>query len=88
MLVKLTQSRLAAFHFDASVKTSSPLLDCRVNHSLVKFIPCRQCTHATRQRLWSDVARPFLASPTTLCSPLDSSPDCCGRNEVWSLGFQ
>jgi len=36
-----TVFKVAAFHFDASVKTSSPLLDCRVNHSLVKFIPCR-----------------------------------------------
>jgi len=33
--------KVAAFHFDASVKTSSPLLDCLVNHSLVKFISCR-----------------------------------------------
>jgi len=34
--------KVAAFCFDRSVKTSSPLLDCRVNHSLlVKFVPCR-----------------------------------------------
>jgi len=32
---------VATFHSDATVKTSSPLLDCHVNHSLVKFIPCR-----------------------------------------------
>jgi len=32
---------VCAFCFDASVKLSSPLLDCRVNHSLVKFVPCR-----------------------------------------------
>jgi len=29
--------KVAAFHFDTSVNTSSPLL---VNHSLVKFVPC------------------------------------------------
>jgi len=29
------------FKVDASVKTSSPLPDWRVNHSLVKFVPCR-----------------------------------------------
>ena len=28
------------FRFDASVKTSSPLLDCRVNQWLVKFVRC------------------------------------------------
>jgi len=35
--------KTAAFRFKASVKTSSPLLDCRVSHShsLVKFVPCR-----------------------------------------------
>jgi len=33
--------KVAAFRFDASVKMISPLLDCRVNHSLVKFVPCR-----------------------------------------------
>jgi len=33
--------KVAAFRFDASVKTSSPMLDFRVNHSLVKFVPCR-----------------------------------------------
>jgi len=33
--------KVEAFRFDASVKTSSPLLDCRVNHWLVTFIPCR-----------------------------------------------
>jgi len=33
--------KVSAFRFDASVQTSSPLLDCRVNHSLVKFVPCR-----------------------------------------------
>jgi len=30
--------KVAVFRFDASVKTSSPLLDCRVNHSLVEFV--------------------------------------------------
>jgi len=33
--------KVAAFRFEASVKTSLSLLDCRVNHSLVKFVPCR-----------------------------------------------
>jgi len=33
---------VAAFGLDASVKMSSALLNCRVNQSLVKFIPCRQ----------------------------------------------
>jgi len=34
--------KVVTFRFEASVKTSSPLLDlCRVNHSLVKFVPCR-----------------------------------------------
>jgi len=33
--------KVAAFRLDASAKTSSPLPDCRVNHSLVKFVPCR-----------------------------------------------
>jgi len=33
--------KVAAFRRDASAKTSSPLLDCRVNHSLVKFVQCR-----------------------------------------------
>jgi len=33
--------KVADFRFDASVKTSSPLLDCHVNHLLVKFVPCR-----------------------------------------------
>jgi len=33
--------KVAAFHCDTSVKMSSPLLNCRVNHSLVKFVPCR-----------------------------------------------
>jgi len=33
--------KVAAFRFDGSVNTSSPLLGCRVNHSLVKFAPCR-----------------------------------------------
>ena len=32
---------VTTFHFDASVKTSSPVLDCRVSYSLVKFVPCR-----------------------------------------------
>jgi len=34
--------KVAAFRLDASVKTSSPLLNCCVNHSLAKFIPCRR----------------------------------------------
>jgi len=33
--------KAAAFHFDTSVKTSSPLLNCCVNHLLVKSVPCR-----------------------------------------------
>jgi len=33
--------KVAAFWFDATVKTSSPLPDCRVNHMLVKLIPRR-----------------------------------------------
>jgi len=36
-----TVSKVDAFHFEASVKTSSPLLDCCVNHSLIKFVPCK-----------------------------------------------
>jgi len=36
--------KVAAFHFDASVKMSLPLLDRRVNHSLVKFVACKQIT--------------------------------------------
>jgi len=41
--------KVAAFGLDASVKMSSPLLNCRVNHSLVMFIPCRHnaLTHDT-----------------------------------------
>ena len=42
-----------------------------------------QCAHATRQRLWFDVARPLLGSLTRLCSPLDSSPDCSVAT-VWA----
>jgi len=42
MLIKVnlgqTVLKVAAFRFDASVKTSLALLDCRVNHLLVKFI--------------------------------------------------
>jgi len=33
--------KVTAFRFDASVKTSSPLLNLSVSHSLVKFVPCR-----------------------------------------------
>jgi len=33
--------KVAAFGFDASMKPSSPLLDWRVNHSLVKFVSYR-----------------------------------------------
>jgi len=46
-----------------------------------------QWTHATRQRLWCDVDRPFLALPTTPCSRLDSSPDCSVARVVleWSM---
>jgi len=32
--------KIAVFGLDASVKMSSPLLDCHANHSLVKFVPC------------------------------------------------
>jgi len=32
---------VAAIGLDASVKMSSPLLKCRVNHSMVKFDPYR-----------------------------------------------
>jgi len=41
--------KVAAFGIDASVKMSSPLLNCSVNHSLVKFVPCRcnALTHHT-----------------------------------------
>ena len=74
--------KISAFRLEASVKTSSPLLDCRVNHgrSLVKFVPCRHnaCVPCRRNsptsliRCWWT----FLASPTRLCSSLNSSPDC------------
>jgi len=33
--------KVAEFCLDASVKMSSPLPDCRVNHTLVKLIPRR-----------------------------------------------
>jgi len=33
--------KVADFHLDASVNMSSQLLDCRVNHLLDKFVPCR-----------------------------------------------
>jgi len=33
--------KVAAFTFEASMKMSSPLLDCHVNHLLVKFVPSR-----------------------------------------------
>jgi len=36
-----TVFKVAAFCLPANVKTSLPLLDCHVNHSLVKFVPCR-----------------------------------------------
>ena len=36
--------KVAAVGLDTSVKMSSPLLNCRVNHSLVKFGPCRHNT--------------------------------------------
>jgi len=39
--------KVVAFHLDASMKTSLPLLECRVNHSLVRFIPCRHKLHQT-----------------------------------------
>jgi len=36
-------STVSAFGLGTSVKIISPLLDCHtcVNHSLVKFVPCR-----------------------------------------------
>ena len=33
--------KVAAFGLDASVMMSLPLLECRADHSLVKFVPCR-----------------------------------------------
>ena len=33
--------KVAGFRLDTRVKMSSALPDCRVNHSLVKFVPCR-----------------------------------------------
>ena len=62
--------KVAAGRLDANVQTSSPPPDWHVNHLLVKFVPSRQCTHATRERLLFDVGKPLL------CSPLDSSPGC------------
>ena len=35
-LIGQTVFKVAAFRLDASVKTSLPLPDCRVNHTLVK----------------------------------------------------
>jgi len=46
-----------------------------------------QHTQATRQRLLFDVFRPFLASPTRLCSAMDSSPDCSVAT-VWAEWIQ
>jgi len=39
--IKQVVFKVAAFCLDASAKTSLPLHDCLVNHTLVKLIPCR-----------------------------------------------
>jgi len=33
--------KVVTFGLDASVKMGLPLLNCRANHSLVKFVPSR-----------------------------------------------
>jgi len=61
--------KVAVFRFDASLKTSSSLLDCRVNHgrSLVKFVPCR---HNALMQL-ANVLDSMLVDPF-----LHHRPDC------------
>jgi len=51
--------KVVAFCLDASVKMSSPLLHCRVNHSLVKFVPCRH--NALTQKVKVAQWKPFMS---------------------------
>jgi len=78
--------KVASFCIDASVRIVTAWLPCQ---SLAgQVCPMQtQCTCATCQRLWFDAARPFLASVTRLCSPMDSSADCSVARvrAEWSL---
>jgi len=59
--------KVAAVGLDASVKMSSPLLKCLVNHSLVKFSSCRH-----NQRPCNIVSMVYISMDTTQIGQLKS----------------
>jgi len=85
--------RVAAFRFDGSVKTSSSLLDCRVNHSMVKFVTCRHNALTQLANVFDSLLldffmhhRPDSVVHWTQIRTVGCPP--CGWNKVWCLGFQ